>query len=196
MRLSRACAEDGEGRLDRRADAGAGAVAGRGAGPASRGGRQAGLATDALLRELEAEEACKGVLSGRTGPARGPGARRHAGRPPGGARVGGLAAEVQALLGGAPGQARQMLRKLFAGHRIAGVPFADPDGTRGYDFEAEGTYAALLTGRRIVNDGGVPEGYSPPGTTFVVEGRAAQVVAGVPEGDWHLLLGVPGAVAI
>jgi hypothetical protein len=89
-----------------------------------------------------------------------------------------------------------MLRKLFAGHRIACVPFADPDGTRGYDFEVEGTYAALLTGRRIVNDGGVPEGYSPPGTTFVVEGRAAQVVAGVPEATGTFYSGVPGAVAI
>ena len=65
---------------------------------------------------------------------------------------------VRDVLTGAPGQARQMLRKLFAGHRIACVPFVEPDGTRGYTFEAEGTYAALLAGRRVANDGGVPDG--------------------------------------
>jgi hypothetical protein len=73
----------------------------------------------------------------------------------------GLAADVQEVLAGAPGHARQMLRKLFAGHRIACVPFVEPDGTQGYTFEATGTYAALLAGRRVANDGGVPDGTRP-----------------------------------
>jgi hypothetical protein len=58
-----------------------------------------------------------------------------------------------------------MLRKLFAGHRIECVPFVDPDGTRGYHFRAEGTYAALLAGRHVVNDGRVPKGIGSAWTT-------------------------------
>lgn len=50
-----------------------------------------------------------------------------------------------------------MLRKLLAGHPIACRPFVEPDGTRGYHFGTEGSYAALLTGR-VATDGCVPEG--------------------------------------
>ena len=103
--------QDGEGRLDRRA--------------------MRGLATDALLRELEAEEARKGVLAAELAQLADLERVATLDAPQVARELAGLAAEVQALLGGAPGQARQMLRKLFAGHRIAGVPFADPDGTRG-----------------------------------------------------------------
>jgi hypothetical protein len=84
-----------------------------------------------------------------------------------------------------------MLRKLFAGHRIACVPFADPDGTRGYDFEAEGTYAALLTGRRIVN-GWCPRGVFPTRDHLRRRGAGSPGGGWSPRGDWHLLLGSSG----
>jgi site-specific DNA recombinase len=71
-----------------------------------------------------------------------------------------LAADVRHVLAGRPGQARQMLRKLFAGHRIECRPVIEPDGTRGYHFRAEGSYAALL-GTGVVTDGRVPDGIYP-----------------------------------
>ena len=33
--------------------------------------------------------------------------------------------------------------------------------------------ALTLAGRQVAKDGGVPDGYCPHGTTFVVKGRAA-----------------------
>lgn len=65
---------------------------------------------------------------------------------------------MSAVLAGAPGPARQMLRKLFAGHRIERRPFVEADGVRGYHFKADGTYAALLTGGVAALRGGVPDG--------------------------------------
>ena len=52
-----------------------------------------------------------------------------------------------------------MLHKLFAGHRIECQPFVKLDGTRGYHFRTEGSYAAFLTGRRVATDGRVPTGF-------------------------------------
>jgi site-specific DNA recombinase len=68
-----------------------------------------------------------------------------------------LATDMRAVLIGAPGPARQMLRALFTKHRIACAPIVQPDGTRGYRFRAEGTYAALLSGRAAL-DGQFPSG--------------------------------------
>ena len=66
-----------------------------------------------------------------------------------------------------------MLRKLFAGHPIACRPFVEPDGTRGYHFGTEGSYAALLTGR-VATDGCVPEGI---GSAWATEFRGLIRVA-------------------
>ena len=70
-----------------------------------------------------------------------------------------LAADVREVFAGAPGPAPQMLREVFAGHRIECQPFVKLDGTRGYHFRTEGSYAAFLTGRRVATDGRVPTGF-------------------------------------
>ena len=94
-----------------------------------------------------------------------------------------LAADVREVFAGAPGRPRQVLRKLFARHHIECQPFVKPDGTRGYRFRTEGSYAAFVTGRLVATDGRVPEGICPLGTTLVVECRAAQVGGWSPRGD-------------
>ena len=125
-----------------------------------------GHATDALLRELEAEDARKTVLATELATLADQARVTTLDAAQMSRTLTALAADVQTVLAGAPGQARQMLRKLFAGHQIACVPFVDPDGTRGYTFEATGTYAALLAGRRVVNDGGVPDGIQTRAPSF------------------------------
>ena len=52
-----------------------------------------------------------------------------------------------------PARTRQVLRKLFARHRIECQPFVEPDERRDYRFRTEGSYAASLTGRRVATDG-------------------------------------------
>jgi hypothetical protein len=117
-----------------------------------------GYATTTLLQELEREEGRKGALA--TEFAQLADLERVASLDA--AQVSRtlttLATDVQGVLAGAPGPARQMLRKLFAGHQIQCVPFMDTDGTRGYQFRAEGTYAALLAGQRVAPDGSIPNG--------------------------------------
>jgi hypothetical protein len=66
-----------------------------------------------------------------------------------------------------------MLRKLFAGHPFACRPFVEPDGTRGYHFRMEGSYATLLTGR-VATDACVPEGI---GSAWMTEFRGVLELA-------------------
>jgi hypothetical protein len=64
-----------------------------------------------------------------------------------------------------------MLRKLLDGPLLC-EPIEDAAGRRGYRVTGTGTYGRLL-GSRVVNDGGGPDGFSPLGAAYVVEGDAA-----------------------
>jgi hypothetical protein len=95
--------QDGEGRLDRRA------MLARERSLVEAWVRhlvevvKQGLATDALLRELEAEEARKGVLAAELAQLADVERVATLDAPQVARELAGLAAEVQALLGGAPG---------------------------------------------------------------------------------------------
>jgi hypothetical protein len=112
-----------------------------------------GLGTDALLHELQAEEARKETLvrqrSGLDALARvgSLDARRVAGD------LAAIARNVKRVLTTHVSQARQMVRQLLEG-RIECEPFEEPDGSRGYRFEATGTYGRLLPTALRCNDGG------------------------------------------
>jgi hypothetical protein len=85
-----------------------------------------GHATDALLQELEAEDARKTALATELGHLADQERVTTLDAAQMRRTLTALAADVRDVLTGAPGQARQMLRKLFAGHRIACVPFRGP----------------------------------------------------------------------
>jgi hypothetical protein len=142
---------------------------------------KAGYATTTLLQELEREGARKGAIA--TELARLADLERVASLDAQqvSRTLTTLAADVRDVSTGTPGQARQMLRKLFAGHRIECQPFVEPGGTRGYPFRAEGSYAALLTGR-VATDGGVPDG-TRPGRTASTSIRSA---AGSVSTTWEM----------
>ena len=55
--------------------------------------------------------------------------------------------------------ARQMLRKLLDGH-IMCEPIME-SGKAGYRFTATGTFDRLLTGFKVINDGGGGQGFLP-----------------------------------
>ena len=63
-----------------------------------------------------------------------------------------LAADVREVFAGAPGPDPAEASRVLARHRIECQPFVGPDETRGYHFRTEGSYAALLTGRRVATD--------------------------------------------
>jgi site-specific DNA recombinase len=118
---------------------------------------KAGYATTALLQELEREEARKGAIATELAALADLARVASLDAAQVSRTLTTLAADVRDVLTGTPGPARQMLRTLFAGHRIECRPVVEPDGTRGYHFRAEGTYAALLTGG-VALDGRVPDG--------------------------------------
>lgn len=64
--------------------------------------------------------------------------------------------DIPALFARHVPQARQMLRKLLDGHILC-EPVME-DGKRGYRFTATGTFDRLLTGVKVVNDGGGGQG--------------------------------------
>src|SRR5262249_25834104 len=105
---------------------------------------------------------------GRAGQPSSPRALRAAvNRPPGELSLITLSADVQEVLTSTPGQTRQMLGKLFAGHRIKCHPAVAENGTRGYHFKTTGTYAALL------GWGAPPTVVSPTGLALYSAARTA-----------------------
>ena len=64
--------------------------------------------------------------------------------------------DIPALFARHVPQARQMLRKLLDGYILC-EPILE-DGQRGYRFTATGTFDRLLTGAKVVNDGGGGQG--------------------------------------
>jgi site-specific DNA recombinase len=142
---------------------------------------KAGHATIPLLQELEREEARKGAIATELAKLADLERVTSLNVAQVSRELTSLAADVHAVVVGAPGPARQMLRKLFAGHQIQCVPFVDPDGARGYHFRAEGSYAALLAGR-VATDGRVPEGIRTRARGLAPLGTVKDVTLG-PELD-------------